>query len=69
MWPDKPSKESPEAGIYMGGSVLTRGLDSSPCWPIWGPAGSVRSHFPIVGVPHYVPLLYPVLSALFYPAV
>ena len=57
MWPDRPSKESPGAGVAMSGSVSVRGFDSSPFQPISGPGGSVRDNFPIFGVSHYPPYL------------
>ena len=62
MWPGKPSKKSPGAGVAMRGSVLVRGFDSSPFRPIWGPWGSVRAHFPICGVSPWVPIISPIIS-------
>ena len=52
MWPDRPSKESPGAGVAMSGSVSVRGFDSSPFQLISGPGGSVRGYSPIFrGIP------------------
>ena len=63
MWPGKPSKKSPEAGVAMRGSVSVRGFDSSPFQVISGPGRSVRDHFHIFGghllfpySPYYIPI-------------
>ena len=62
MWPGKPSKKSPGAGVAMRGSVSVRGFDSSPFRPIWGPGGSIQDHFPILGVSPWVPIIFPIIS-------
>ena len=49
MWPGKPSKKSPGAGVAMRESVSVRGFDSRPYRPVSGPEGSIRHHFPIFG--------------------
>ena len=62
MWPGKPSKKSPRAGVAMRGSVSVRGFDSSPFRLLSGPVGSARGHFSIfLGTPiiSLLSLLYP----------
>ena len=61
MWPDRPSKESLEAGVAMRGSVLVRGFDSSPFQPIWRPGGVGSVLFSFSGGPphdfsYYIPI-------------
>ena len=62
MWPGKPSKKSPGAGMAMRGSILVRGFDSSLFRPISGPGGSIRDHFPILGVSPWVPIIFLIIS-------
>ena len=62
MWAGKVSKKSPGAGVAMRGSVSVRGFDSTPFRPISGPGGSIRTHFPILGVPPWVPIIFPIIS-------
>ena len=57
MWPGKPSKKSPRAGVAMRGSVLVRGLNSTLYHPIWGPGGSVRTIFLIFVVSTWIPII------------
>ena len=62
MWAGKVSKKSPGAGVAMRGSVSVRGFDSSPFRPIWGPAGSIRTHFPILGVSPWARIIFHIIS-------
>ena len=62
MWPGKVSKKSPGAGVAMRGSVLVRGFDSTPFRPISGSGRSIRHHFPILGLPPWVPIIFPIIS-------
>ena len=61
MWPGKPSKKSPRAGVAMRVSVSVRGFDSTPFRPISGPGGSIRTHFPIFGVPPWARIILPII--------